>query len=306
MIYVTGDTHGGIDMKKLYEKEVVNQLTENDYLIICGDFGFIWNKSHESSKEKTWLEWFHEKKWTTLFVDGNHENFTRLYTYPEKEWHGGKVHVIRDNVLHLMRGQLFNIDGNRIFALGGASSHDRGPMAGEKNASGWWKEELPSRDELQEAGRTLNAANHEVDYVITHCLPTSLQSLVTKGKFKPDILTEYLEGIRTGVQYKHWYCGHYHVERDLDNNISIIFNRVIKLGELVESAKPMCGHPCYARKEEVIFHYKGADIRGIITTVFPFGSFRQKEQPSYNIQITEPGKTGVAIQIVESDIISRS
>ena len=122
MIYVTGDTHGGIDVKKLLDPNL--PIGKGDTLIICGDFGFVWSPNGESAKERTWLDWFEEKPWTTLFVDGNHECFPRLSSYSEAVWNGGVVHVIRPHVLHLTRGQLFEIEGKKIFTLGGASSHD--------------------------------------------------------------------------------------------------------------------------------------------------------------------------------------
>lgn len=50
---------------------------------------------------------------TTLFVDGNHDCHPRLADYPVKEWNGGLVHEIRPHVLHLMRGQVFNINDFR-------------------------------------------------------------------------------------------------------------------------------------------------------------------------------------------------
>ena len=60
-----------------------------------------------------------------MFVDGNHENYTRLYNdYPVEEWNGGKVHRIRDSVIHLMRGEIYDIDNKKIFVFGGAFSHD--------------------------------------------------------------------------------------------------------------------------------------------------------------------------------------
>ena len=70
------------------------------------------------------MDWLEGKPFTTLFVDGNHENFDRLYAYPVEEWHGGKVHKIRPSVIHMMRGQVFAIDGKSVFTFGGASSHD--------------------------------------------------------------------------------------------------------------------------------------------------------------------------------------
>ena len=79
----------------------------------------------ESILEQKNLDWLNSRNFTTLFVDGNHENYTRLYNdYSVVEWHGGKVHKIRDSVLHLMRGEVFDIDGKTIFVFGGARSHD--------------------------------------------------------------------------------------------------------------------------------------------------------------------------------------
>ena len=126
MIYITGDTHGDVtrfSMDNFPEQKTFTDQNEN-YVIICGDFGLVWNYLTETSSEKYWLNWLENKKFTTLFVDGNHEAFTRLYDYPVKEWNGGLVHEIRPHVFHLMRGQVFNIDGCTIFTFGGARSHD--------------------------------------------------------------------------------------------------------------------------------------------------------------------------------------
>ena len=99
-------------------------MNKDDYVIICGDFGGVWDANTESKHEKYWLDWLEEHSFTILFVDGNHENFDRLKEYPVKEWNGGKVHELRPHVLHLMRGQVFIIDGKKVFTFGGASSHD--------------------------------------------------------------------------------------------------------------------------------------------------------------------------------------
>lgn len=124
MIYITGDTHS--DFSRFTEENfpIQSEMTKDDYVIICGDFGGVWTSEEESSREKDALDWLDNKSFTTLFVDGNHENYTRLYNYPIEEWKGGKVHKIRDSVLHLMRGEIFDIDNKKIFAFGGARSHD--------------------------------------------------------------------------------------------------------------------------------------------------------------------------------------
>lgn len=125
MIYITGDTHADFSRFEEENFPIQNEMTKDDYVIICGDFGGVWDFEIESMREKMNLDWLNSRNFTTLFVDGNHENYTRLYNdYPEKEWHGGNVHQIRDSIYHLMRGEVYNIDDKNIFAFGGARSHD--------------------------------------------------------------------------------------------------------------------------------------------------------------------------------------
>lgn len=121
MLYITGDTH--TDFSRFEEEKFSTQpdMNKNDYVIICGDFGGVWNYIVGSIYEKHWLD---NKNFTILFVYGTHENFERLYKYPIEEWHGGKVHKIRDFVIHLMRGEIYDIDYKKFFLFGGASSHD--------------------------------------------------------------------------------------------------------------------------------------------------------------------------------------
>ena len=113
-IYITGDIHGDIDLGKLKKEGFAAQ--EGDYVIICGDFGAVWNDSKE---DKNLQEWYNSQPWTTLFCDGNHENFELLSKYPVEEWSGGKVHRIGPKILHLMRGQVFTIEDKKFFVMGG-------------------------------------------------------------------------------------------------------------------------------------------------------------------------------------------
>jgi len=160
MVFITGDTHGDFRRFGTDSFPEQKQMTKDDYVIVCGDFG-IWN---DSPHESHWLDWLNNKSFTTLFVDGNHSNFDRLYAMPISEWHGGQVHFVRDSIIHLMRGQVFDITGKRVFTMGGASSHDidagilepDDPNFSTKckqldrqralyriNHISWWKEELP-------------------------------------------------------------------------------------------------------------------------------------------------------------------
>lgn len=103
MIYITGDIHG--DPTRLSKEAFPEQskMTKEDYVIVCGDFGLVWDQI-ESKTEEYWLNWLQNKPFTTLFVDGNHENHDRLDAMPVSEWNGGNVHFVRPNVIHLIRG----------------------------------------------------------------------------------------------------------------------------------------------------------------------------------------------------------
>ncbi len=225
MIYITGDTHIPIDVGKLSSKRFPEQkhLTDKDYLIICGDFGGIWNGDNE---EKYWLKWFAEKKFTTLFVDGNHENHKMLNEdFPAVSFSGGNVHKINDKLFHLMRGQVYTIDGIKIFAFGGASSHDREKR---KLNTSWWAEELPTNEEIETAVTNLDNHKWSVDVVITHCMASSVQESFFSD-YEKNYFTDFLEEVKEKLSYNKWFFGHYHVDLEIDKRHIAIFNNVIKL-----------------------------------------------------------------------------
>ena len=144
MIFVTGDTHGDFTRFATGNFPEQKEMTKDDFVIICGDFGGVWDGS---KTERYWLDWLESKPFTTLFVSGNHENYDMLARLPVEQWNGGKVHIIEDNMIHLMRGQIFTIDGLKFFTFGGAYSIDK--MSRAEGIS-WFPEEIPSREEYEE------------------------------------------------------------------------------------------------------------------------------------------------------------
>ena len=245
--FITGDTHGDFTRFKediFYEQA---ELNREDYVIICGDLGGIWDRS---PKENKTLDWLDRRPFTTLFVSGNHENFDALREYPVLEWHGGKVQQVRPGVLHLMRGQVYDINGKRFFTMGGASSHDIQDgilepddrlfkqkfrkLSMERalfrvNHRSWWKEELPSETEYEEALANLDKAGWEVDYIITHCCPTSVQDVFSGGLFQKDALTDFFDEIRRRCQFKYWFFGHYHENMVIEKSFVMLYEQIIRL-----------------------------------------------------------------------------
>lgn len=230
MIFVTGDTHIPIDVTKLRLFDMSKNLTKNDYVIICGDFGAVWNFKGEDEEEKMWLEWLEKRQFTTLFIDGNHECFPRLNSFPVETWNGGKIHKIKSTVIHLMRGQIFNIDGKKIFTMGGATSHDRGHR---KKGETWWEEELPNDTEYSDAWGNLIKNNYEVDYVITHCMPSNIQYRIDY-RYKRDLLTDSLFTIDSRIKFRHWYSGHYHIDADIDDCHTVLYDEILELGNSIK------------------------------------------------------------------------
>ena len=221
-LYVCGDTHGTHDLHKLTSKQFSDRgMSKEDYVLICGDFGAVWDGS---PSDVNLQRWYQDKRFTTLFVDGNHENHDALDRYPITEWKGGKVHRICDSVLHLMRGQVFEIDGHTLFTMGGASSHDK---IYRKEGVSWWARELPSPTEYDEALENLAAHHNRVDYVFTHCTSSRTQTRIS-SLFQTDLLTDFLDQIEE-MDFGHWYFGHYHIDLDLDGKHSALFDRVIQL-----------------------------------------------------------------------------
>ena len=143
---ISGDTHGTLDIKKAIDffEGKDNEYTEDDYLIILGDVGVCGFNPEEEKETRRILR---ELPVTTLFIDGNHEHFWHLNSYPVEEWNGGKAHIIERNIIHLMRGQIFDIDGTSFFTFGGAYSVDKWCR---REGISWFREEIPDRFEMEE------------------------------------------------------------------------------------------------------------------------------------------------------------
>lgn len=246
-VYITGDVHGVFDRLGPGFYPELDALTKEDHLIICGDFGFVWDGGEAEQKELDDLE---ARPFTTLFVDGNHENFDLLKQYPTIPWHGGRVQTIRPSVLHLLRGEVYELEGQRVFTMGGASSHDisdgilepddpyfsrryrtlyRQNALFRVNHVSWWREELPDQEEYDRARDNLERTDWQVDWIVTHCAPTSVQDKLGRGAFKADHLTEFLEEVAQRCRFRHWFFGHYHMDGHIGEQFVYLYEELIRL-----------------------------------------------------------------------------
>lgn len=226
MIYVTGDMHG--DESRLYDSQW-RKLKSGDVLIVCGDFGYLWNGG---KNEKSVIEYLGCRKFTVCFVDGTHENFGKIERCHETIWKGGHVHRISGNLFHLMRGQIFNIDGISIFTFGGGESDDREVRSAEEHGI-WFKEELPTPDQLAVGAHNLDAAGLKVDYIITHEPPLLVKSSMLLRRGLPERVNKlngYFEELAKSVEFNHWYFGSLHENRLVTSKFTCLFDKIIPLG----------------------------------------------------------------------------
>lgn len=227
MIWLCGDTHGKTDFGKVEEffeaMEGYEDVTKDDYLIILGDAGVCWDGGITDSVVQ---ELLHDLPCTVLWIDGNHENFDEIEQYPVEEWHGGKVQFIREDIIHLMRGQVFEIDGKTFFTFGGGNSVDKRERTPYIT---WWPQEMPSEEEYEEGLRNLEKVEWAVDYVLTHTCPEFIaHMLVTDVYPEEGELQRYFDEVSQQLEFDMWYFGHWHLDQT-EENFRCLWEDIVEL-----------------------------------------------------------------------------
>lgn len=215
--FLKGDIHGN-----LFEIiDFINRfnLGKNDNIIILGDCGIAWRKDKKDLAQniKLWNECGNGVK--LYFIDGNHENFNILNSLPIENNMG----KIADNIYHLRRGQVYEFENKKILVCGGADSIDKYRRI--ENFT-WWKEEAISQETINDI-----PAGH-YDYVLTHCCPRSvfeknriyLSTLQFLDENKINHSSEdMLEQLKNKITFDHWFFGHYHINCNLDEKFTCLF-----------------------------------------------------------------------------------
>jgi predicted phosphodiesterase len=232
-IFITGDTHGDFTRLKTLSFKEGCSLNKYDYVIILGDFSGIWDVNKSGEKEKYWLNWLSSQNWTTLFLDGNHENFDRLNSLKETRLFGGKVGIVKKNksIFHLKRGEIYTIDNMKFFVMGGAQSVDRHERI--ENIS-WWADEMPNYQEYENAIHNLERQDWKVDYILTHSAPYSLVKKLEEsghivGKIFKNQIQKFFEIVKNKCEFNYWFCGHFHLDQILDKKFILMYNKIIQI-----------------------------------------------------------------------------
>lgn len=217
MVYITGDLHG--DLTRFSAPEL-RPLRKGDTLIVCGDFGFIWEGG---KKEQKVLKKLGALPYTLLFLDGRHENYDRLAQYPVTDWNGGRVQVIDGNLMHLLRGEIYEIEDMSYFVFGGGESDDTELRADSGN---WWEAEMPTPQEMEHGIANLAARGNRVDYILTHEPSGKSSGYLARGA-RLNGVNIFLNRIEDTVTFKKWFFGCLHQDKAMSKQHRAVFRDVV-------------------------------------------------------------------------------
>lgn len=219
MIVITGDTHGDI---KRFKNPLIKKLKKGDTLIICGDFGFVWDGS---KAEKKILKKLGKKKYNILFVEGMHENYELLKSYPTEEFCGGMVRTISGRLRQLMRGYVFVIEDQKIFAFGGGIGDEHDGVHAPAYDYG---DNHPTQDELSRGLESLEEYHYEVDFIVTYDPPAQITEFLEIGKADRTHLNTYLDFVRDKTTFKKWFFGRHHLNKLIPPKYFALFDNAVK------------------------------------------------------------------------------
>ncbi len=229
MIWLTGDIHGSHTINKLASSNFPEgkNLTKDDYVIILGDFGLLWTKDR-NPEERFWTDWLTEKPWTTIVVPGNHENWDRIYELPIIEKFGAPIREYNDSIYLMKRGEIYTLEGETFFNMGGAYSIDRNQRILNKS---WWEAEVPTTKEFEHGLKNLEEIGWEVDYILGHNTSNYAVDKMFNPRWKiADPVSAFFDAVVDKTSFTNFYFGHWH--KDIKSGkYRVLYHDIIRLGD---------------------------------------------------------------------------
>ena len=215
MIFYTGDIHG--NNTDILEFCKMHELIDSDVVVLLGDVGANYYTGKRDRKMK---EAFAKVAPTFLCIHGNHEiRPDTIDTYKQREWNNGIVWYEKEfpNLLFAKDGEIYEIEGIRHIAIGGAYSVDKYYRI--TRGYGWWANEQPSEETKAYVEKQL--ALNEIDVILSHTCPYKYEpremflSFIEQDTVD-DSTERWLDEIEDKTDYKAWYCGHWHTDKRID------------------------------------------------------------------------------------------
>ena len=224
MIYLVAGNDPNQNIQQLRFLSTFN-LTRSDFVIVLGNLGFQYKEA---------MGYYKTMPYTILFLEGLYDDTRLLYSYETTTWVGGKVHRLCDNVYHLIRCNLFTLNGKTLFVVGGDVTCTSKKL---QINSDYYSKEAPSKQELEDAVKLLLDCNYTVDYILT-TIPDSKTMLLFESNQQPSDLSNWLYDLSNKAVFDRWYFGQYpeSIDKDFDK-VTGVGDGVIPLGYSVHDIK---------------------------------------------------------------------
>lgn len=226
MVYITGDKHA--DFSEVFDFCYDKKTSLDDVLIILGDAGINYYANYKDYYLKNSLLQY---PITFFCIHGNHEERPEnIRTYNIKIFHEGIVYYEKDypNILFAKDGEIYNFNNKNVLVIGGAYSVDKSIRLAR--GYNWYESEQPSDEVKTKVKDVLSKRDNKIDIILSHTCPYKYlpREMFLDGieQSKVDNSTEYfLDEIENNTDYKLWYCGHYHTDKEIDK-IIFMFNKI--------------------------------------------------------------------------------
>ena len=241
--FITGDKHRNFERVKNFCRDM--NTRRKDVLIVLGDTGFNYYEDERDDKLKKEISALN----ITLFcLHGNKENRPQnVGTYGIRNFCGGKVYYEPryPNIFFAIDGEVYMFEGKKYMVVGGAHSVDKMRCLEENKP--FWEDEMPDDAVKGKVEERLARESNRIYGMLTHTcpikyLPTEMfvstrQNAAIKRKskkvkskkiFKPDVdrsTEEWLGKLEKKLNYKVWYCGHYHIDKQIDK-VNMMFHEI--------------------------------------------------------------------------------
>ncbi len=232
--FITGDKHRHFDTVKVFCR--VMETRRQDVLIVLGDAGFNYYGDKRDDELKAEISRLN----ITLFcLHGNKENRPQnISTYGIRSFCGGKVYYepAYPNLYFAIDGEIYTFESKRYLVVGGAHSVDK--LRCLEEGTPYWYDEMPDAKIRERVERNLQKEGNRVYGMMTHTcpidyLPTEMflstkqnadtkkapRKAKPKKTFHPDIdrsTEQWLGKLEKKLDYKVWFCGHYHIDKQID------------------------------------------------------------------------------------------
>lgn len=243
--YITGDKHGNF-------KDLKVSALGRENLIILGDSGinYMVDKAEKNSAYK-YKDTIHSSIFknkikkeisdTVIFcIHGNHEaRAETVEGYQVIDFCGGKAVIQKEfpNIVFAIDGEIYTFDNKKYIVIGGAYSVDKEYRL-TMQALGypglyWFDDEQPNEDIKKRVEDKLSGIDWKIHGVLSHTCPLKYEPtelfLSNIDQSKVDNSTEeWLEKIENKLDYKTWYFGHFHAEKNI-KKMHMLYNKTEKL-----------------------------------------------------------------------------